>query len=121
MTLTHIEEIQESIYQTALKKGWYGADPENPQERNFGEVVALMHSELSEALEAHRAGDPALYYGSVNDVGLAKPEGWATELVDCMIRIMDCLEANHIDITTVINLKMEYNKTRPVRHGGKKY
>lgn len=46
---------QELAHRTATNAGWY-TDPATdlPVERNFGEVVALMHSELSEALEHHR-------------------------------------------------------------------
>ncbi|MGI9505240.1 MAG: hypothetical protein ACR2RE_19545, partial [Geminicoccaceae bacterium] len=45
------------VHETANNAGWY-RDPQTgePIERNFGEVVALMHSELSEALEADRKG-----------------------------------------------------------------
>lgn len=46
--------MSQSVHQTALEKGWYG--PDGDQDRNMGEVIALMHSELSEALEAHRHG-----------------------------------------------------------------
>lgn len=44
--------------------------------RSFGDYIALMHSELSEALEAYRNGEEPFY---VKD---GKPEGWAVELHD---------------------------------------
>ncbi len=97
------------INHIAHEHGWWDHD------RNFGEMVALMHSELSEALEAHREKLPPLYTKE------GKPEGWAVELVDCMIRILDTLYASGIDIDTLMNLKIAYNNARPYKHGGKAY
>ena len=45
--------IQEDIHNTARAKGWWD------EPREDGTMIALMHSELSEALEALRAGNPA--------------------------------------------------------------
>lgn len=100
--------MQKEIYDTAVSKGWY----ENPP--NFGERIALMHSELSEALESYRKDEPALW--SEHD----KPEGWAIELADVVIRILDYCEHLNIDLEGMIRIKMAYNKTRPYKHGGKK-
>lgn len=49
-----------------------------------------------------------------------KPEGMAVELADCIIRILDTCAFMSIDIERAIRAEMEYNKTRPYRHGGKK-
>lgn len=92
----------------------HGFWPEtNPSDRNFGEAVALMHSELSEALEEHRSGKPAFYV----DNGNGKPEGWATEMVDCMIRMLDFLGAHQINIDQILLEKIIYNNSRPYKHG----
>jgi len=48
-----------------------------------------------------------------------KPEGEAIELADAVIRIMDYCEFVGIDLEQAIQLKHEYNKTRPYRHGNK--
>lgn len=75
-----------------------------------------MHSELSEALEVYRNGyDPNVVYF---DKG--KPEGFAIELADCFIRILDTCEALGIDLQLATEMKLAYNKTRPFRHGGKR-
>ena len=48
-----------------------------------------------------------------------KPEGMAVEMIDCVIRIFDYLSQKGIDIDKVIQIKMDYNETRPYRHGDK--
>ena len=96
------------IHDWSMHKGWW------EQERNFGEMVALMHSELSEALEEWRKGLPVdLVYEEEG-----KPEGIPVELVDCIIRILDVLGAYQVDVEVVLAQKMRYNEQRLYRHGG---
>lgn len=111
-----LQAYAERIHQTAVEHGWWEAD------RNFGEMIALQHSELSEALEAWRKNDPNVY---ILDSG--KPEGVAIEMLDCVIRILDTLnsltlehDGRRITIDEAIELKLAYNDTRPYRHGGKR-
>lgn len=106
-----LNRLAEDINRTAHEKGWHG-DGERP----FLSAVALMHSELSEAIEQWRdpVGSKKPFY-MVGD----KPEGWATELIDCVIRIFDTLAEENINIDYILKAKTEYNKTRPYRHGGK--
>lgn len=103
-----INRIALEIHENAIKHGWWDT------ERTFGEIIALCHSELSEALEAYRNREPMVW---IND---AKPEGIAIELVDCVIRIFDYLIRQNIDIQKCIEIKHAYNETRPYRHGGKR-
>ena len=104
-----IQDWAEEVYKTAVEKGWW-----EDKDRNFGETIALMHSELSEALEEWRDDKPSYY-----DVD-GKPEGWAIELMDCLIRILDFLEHKELDIGLLLRVKVDYNKTRSYRHGGKR-
>ena len=89
----------QACYDTAKEKGWWDF------ERSDGELIALMHSELSEALEAMR-----------NDLG---KEAVAEELADCCIRIFDYCGARNIDLQAALEKKAEKNKSRPYRHGKK--
>lgn len=115
------------VHENAVQHGWW------EEERSFGEIVALCHSELSEALEEYRAGRPMVWYkcdGHVCDLmecdecetrpeRADKPEGIAVELADCIIRILDWAGKEGIDMDAILRLKHEYNKSRPYRHGGK--
>lgn len=121
-----INTLVKAAHENAVDKGWY----EEP--RTFGEVIALMHSELSEALEDHRNGHGfrEIWYefkledGSVKSLpynldGEGKPCGIPTELADTVIRIFDACGHLGIDLEAAIHEKMAYNATRPHRHGGK--
>ncbi len=108
-----LNKLRDEIHRNAGVHGWWN------EERSFGDIIALCHSELSEALEEHRNGRrPREIYFS-GDKG-DKPEGIAVELADCIIRILDYCGKENIDIEEAIHIKHEYNKTRPYRHGGKK-
>lgn len=107
LTIAEWAEMSRAI---AVEHGWWETD------RNVGEQVALMHSELSEALEEWRTGNPLphVYYRADG-----KPEGFGVELADCVIRIMDTCMAYTIDLEEMIRIKTEFNRNRPYRHGGK--
>lgn len=100
-----LNDLMQEVHQTAVDKGFWD------DERNFGEMIALVHSELSEALEEHRSGTPTVYSED------GKPEGVAVELIDAMIRILDILGSLDVDIDEVFALKAAYNNTRPYKHG----
>lgn len=73
-----VSELIRDIHRNAVDHGWWD------DERGKPEIIALIHSEWSEALEEARAGRPLRWYG---DGG--KPEGAAVELIDGVIRIFD--------------------------------
>lgn len=199
-----MNKFAEEVHQNAVEHGWWD------EERSFGEIIALCHSELSEALEEYRAKRPMVYFVvemddskggtypairediiSEEDFTGEKPEGIAVELADCIIRILDwygkegldteallleagiitmcdlptpvygsfgdfiallhnllsmayacwcnasgtsasalCLakcireimawaKENGVDMEHILDMKHEYNKGRPYRHGGK--
>jgi len=100
-----MKNIQRICHQIAKDKGFWDKD------RNNGELIALMHTELSEALEWLR-----------NESNLKEKEMWdnvAEEMADCVIRICDFCEARNLDLDTAIWEKMDKNKKRKRKHGKK--
>lgn len=111
-----INEMVKGIHQNAKEHGWWDGEP-----RKFGELIALVHSELSEALEEHRNGhEPTEIYYTKDKDGNDKPEGIPTELADVIIRVMDICGHYGIDLAKAIIQKHSYNLKRPYKHGGKK-
>lgn len=116
----NINEWTKQIHELAISKGWWEPDADG-RVRSFGELIALCHSELSEALEHYRDGSYPVMMSPVSskECGPQKPDGWAVELVDCLIRVLDMLAHYEIDVEAVMKIKHEFNKTRPYRHGNK--
>ncbi len=98
-SMLSIKEWQKEIHQCAKDHGWWET------ERNFPEMLCLIHSEISEALEGYIKGDD---------------ENIKEELADAVIRILDLCEHMGFDLELEISKKHTYNLTRPYRHGGKK-
>jgi len=104
-----IAEWSARVHDCAIAHGWWD------EERTFPEIVALIHSEVSEAFEMYRrnlAVRTVLYDQD-------KPEGIPIELADIVIRVMDYCAHVGIDLEAAIETKHAYNLTRPYRHGGK--
>lgn len=135
----NIKDLVGESYETSKEKGWHD------RPATFGDRIALCHSELSEALEAFREMDndahdsirTPIYRSCVtgylvrdafstveffNDVLQKpnKPEGVSSELADVVIRIADLCGLYGIDLEKALREKMDYNKTRPYRHGNKR-
>jgi NTP pyrophosphatase (non-canonical NTP hydrolase) len=105
----NFNELAEFCTKEANAKGW-------KEPRSFGEIIALIHSEATEALEEWRNHRPEnqLYFK------VGKPEGIPAELADILIRVLHCAGIYDIDLDIAFREKIIYNRTREFRHGGKR-
>jgi len=102
---THfLDRMIRTVHSIALQKGFWDED------RNNAELIALMHSELSEALEALRHGNPPSEH-------IPDFSALTEELADVVIRVFDMAEARSLDLSGAIVAKAKYNLSRPYKHG----
>lgn len=128
-----LAQMQDEVYRLNVSKGWFET------ERTVGDSVALLHSEVSEMFEQYReiglasrdqrASDhmdcPAPYdlapfNRNCTCSTVEKPDDFASELADVLIRVYDTAYRYGIDLEFQFERKMRYNHTRPERHGGKR-
>lgn len=88
----------------ANEKWWQDPQTGAPIQRNFGELIALAHSELSEALEGHRK--------NLQDDKIPHRKMVEVELADCLIRIFDMAGGLGMDIQGAYVEKMAFNAAR---------
>jgi NTP pyrophosphatase (non-canonical NTP hydrolase) len=117
-----LNELAKEVHQNAKSKGFYD------KEKNIGEMLCLVHSEVSEALEADRKN---LYTTGtietinsfvidemfVTDFKIGVKDTFEDELADIMIRVMDLAAFKGINLEEHIKAKMRYNSLREHKHG----
>lgn len=91
-----LNEMAAMCHSIAVEKGFW------EKERNIGEALMLIVTELAEAMEAHRIQDDA---------------NFKEELADTFIRLLDLCGGLKIDIEEEIEKKSSRNKKRPYKHG----
>jgi hypothetical protein len=120
-------DMQQEVVAFLKDKGWH------EDGRSVGDEMALLHSEVSEALEEFREGrmttvflkqtgmGPRYYDQQQGDeeMTIMKPVGFASELADILIRLLDDADRHGVDLVEEFRIKMAYNRTRPFRHGGR--
>lgn len=100
--------LGQEINEINRANGWNVCEPDDfdgPQKYKIPAVIALCHSELSEALEAYRHGDR---------------ENFIEEMADTFIRILDATHGLGMDLGPAVFQKLAKNRTRGFRHGGKR-
>jgi len=123
-----INELAKQVHENAKSKGFFD------EPKNIGEMLCLIHSEVSEALDADRGNA----YCTLDDRQMNVLMGWVKdddfknnytalakgtfeeEMADIIIRVLDLCAFKKIDIDRHVRAKMRYNSLRPHKHG-KKY
>jgi len=103
---TSLAALAEEIREINRANGWNVTKTEEWSDTyKVPAIMALIHSEVSEALEAFRKDDG---------------ENFIEEMADIVIRVLDCVAAFEDDFDAVVRAKMEKNRQRAYRHGGKR-
>jgi|ERR1700677_1956845 len=123
----NLNEVAKRCHDDAKKLGWY----DEGKVKSDVESLMMTVTELAEAVEELRTNKPMVYYNLRNITGSTittdpkhpdanpKPEGFAVELADAVIRLLDLAQYKGIDLEKVIADKLDYNLTRGYRHGNK--
>ncbi len=109
----NLNSLAKKINETAHEKGFY--DKRESNEAYMNRACANLHDEVSELHEAFRNGQLYKMTDKILDMTYSEEE-----LADIIIRALDTSHQLGLDINAAVNKKMEYNLTRPYRHGNKK-
>lgn len=113
----NINQLVKTAYGDSCVNGWW-----DEREPNYAEKLALIHSEVSEALEELR--NPFVSGESISDLVFDdndKPIGFTSEMADIVIRVADLCGHLGIDLEQAISAKLEFNRERGYKHGGKQF
>ena len=115
MLQKHIERCGKAAKDNGWHDYYHQLLPETPEARDHVITkLALISSEVSEAIEEIRKGVPLkdVYYSEGN-----KPEGFSTELVDILIRTFDLAYMLGVSLDTIYEEKLKFNESRGYKHG----
>jgi len=115
-----INKLTQEIHQDNIKAGWWHDLQGQPMNRNVPEILCLIHSEISEAMEGYRK--------NLQDDKLPHRKMFEVEIADALIRIFDLAGKYNMDLDGAIAEKREYNRNRAdhklenrVKDNGKKF
>ena len=108
------DQVAWAVYQHARDAGFHEARDVGDMDASAIIALALIHTEVSEAVEAIRTGP------TMPDEHCPEYTNLAIELADTVIRIMDLGQQLDLDLSGAILAKAEYNLSRGHLHGGKK-
>lgn len=101
----NLNNLKDECYAAAANGGWWhDLETGESKDRNKGEMLCLMHSEISEAMEAERK--------NLMDDKLPHRPGAEVELADAIIRIMDYCGGFGYDVGGAVEEKLEFNRNR---------
>jgi len=103
-----LDQLAEKIHANNVDKGF--AESMN----DINGQLLLMVSELTEAQDEIRSGREI---GETYFSNAVKPEGFGVELADALIRLLGFMRHHNLPIAQLVKLKMNYNATRPHKHG----
>ena len=120
-----LNELAKKVHENAKSKGFYD------KEKNIGEMLCLIHSEVSEALEADRnrlhckldKSQENVLMGWTSDVDFQKEYkdkvkgSFEEEMADIVIRVLDMCAYKNINLDFHVKAKMRYNSSRKFMHG----
>jgi NTP pyrophosphatase (non-canonical NTP hydrolase) len=106
MSFQSLDALAAEIREINAVNGWNVLQPDEwHDDYKVPAILALIHSEVSEALEAFRKNDT---------------ENFAEELADVLIRVLDCAGGLMSDFDDAVRRKLHKNRLRGHRHGGKR-
>lgn len=118
----NLQDAAARVKAVNVANGWYD------DARSFGDDIALLHSEVSEAFEEYRGhgvlafvryADGSTGTAANAQYGGMKPLGVPSELADVLVRLLDTCDRYDIDLEAEFEAKLAYNATRGYKHGNK--
>lgn len=94
--INQLNTLRDDIYDNAVKHGWWN------KPRNTGDMLCLLHSEVSEAWDCAKSGQIQTV---IRDLG--KPEGYFTEIADVVIRVLDMMGGAGIEVCAIDEKHLE--------------
>jgi NTP pyrophosphatase (non-canonical NTP hydrolase) len=118
--MNHLNELAAAIHAEEGPKWWVDLETGQPKQRNVGEMLMLIVSEIAEAMEGHRK--------DLMDDKLPHRKMIEVEIADAIIRQLDLCAGLGLDIGGAVEEKMAYNRVRADHKvearravGGKRY